>query len=334
MFGSGGLGNHGRTIPYTAGILTGPYGIRYGPNRNRIEAREGLYGTVTGAYNRNRITVLYGYGGDPYPAGESAAIRLSNPKLETRSSFGPADDELGDAFTRGILRHPDPAPAADAQRGQLHYEHEQRHRVARRHQRGDGRRGIPRFCCQPIPLLRPPPSPTRKTRRAASARRGRAYVPRAGHPPHASLSKHAVAMYDLRHEKEAQMYGIGVKEAWRFEEKHVSAHETRLHFRALLANGTRLAYGARALTRGGLPRLDFPSWALVGCAAGVVNTDKINGTYDAMRRSTCQKNRAGFSTMIMGDGNAVSNNFSKSAVVWTVLSQQSSVKAQKKTAQA
>ncbi|KAF8209754.1 hypothetical protein K438DRAFT_1753399 [Mycena galopus ATCC 62051] len=59
-------GNYGRKIPYTAGILTGPYGIRYGPNRNRIEGREGLYGTVTGAYNRNRITVLYGYGGDPY----------------------------------------------------------------------------------------------------------------------------------------------------------------------------------------------------------------------------------------------------------------------------
>jgi hypothetical protein len=56
-----------RILPYTAGFFTGPYGIRYGPNRNRIEAREGLYGTVTGAYNRNRITVLYGYGGDPYP---------------------------------------------------------------------------------------------------------------------------------------------------------------------------------------------------------------------------------------------------------------------------
>ncbi|KAF8209258.1 hypothetical protein K438DRAFT_2012479 [Mycena galopus ATCC 62051] len=64
-----------------------------------------------------------------------------------------------------------------------------------------------------------PPSPTRKTRRAG---RGRASVPRAGHPPHASLSKHEVAMYDLRHEKEAQMYGIGVKEAWCVEEKHVA----------------------------------------------------------------------------------------------------------------
>ncbi|KAF8171411.1 hypothetical protein K438DRAFT_1773253 [Mycena galopus ATCC 62051] len=38
---------------------------------------------------------------------------------------------------------------------------------------------------------------------------------------HASLSKYGVAMYDFRHEKEAQMYGIGVKEAWRVEEQHV-----------------------------------------------------------------------------------------------------------------
>ncbi|KAF8143919.1 hypothetical protein K438DRAFT_1993353 [Mycena galopus ATCC 62051] len=56
-----------------------------------------------------------------------------------------------------------------------------------------------------------PSSPMRKTRKVvggaawwrttpcsrASARRGRASVPRARHPPHASLSKHAVAMYDL-----------------------------------------------------------------------------------------------------------------------------------------
>ncbi|KAJ7658935.1 hypothetical protein B0H14DRAFT_2659256 [Mycena olivaceomarginata] len=34
-----------------AGFLTDPYGIRYGPNRNRIEAYEGLYGMVTVRYN-------------------------------------------------------------------------------------------------------------------------------------------------------------------------------------------------------------------------------------------------------------------------------------------
>ncbi|KAJ7238105.1 hypothetical protein B0H12DRAFT_1025951 [Mycena haematopus] len=155
---------------------------------------------------------------------------------------------------------------------------------------------------------------------------------------HGSLSKQAIAMYDLRHGKEAQTYGIGVKEVWRVhpekyapgkvihtlgwplprdtygggweyhmadglvsiglvigldyknpylepyrEFQRMKHHPT---FRALLADGERLAYGARTLTEGGLqslPRLHFPGGALVGCAAGVVNTAKIKGTHNAMR---------------------------------------------------
>ncbi|KAF8143922.1 hypothetical protein K438DRAFT_594561 [Mycena galopus ATCC 62051] len=57
------------------------------------------------------------------------------------------------------------------------------------------------------------------------------------------------------------------------------------HFHAFLAGGTRLAYGTRALTECGLQflaRLDFPGGALVGCAAGVVNTAKIKGTHNAI----------------------------------------------------
>ncbi|KAF8166913.1 hypothetical protein K438DRAFT_248793 [Mycena galopus ATCC 62051] len=39
---------------------------------------------------------------------------------------------------------------------------------------------------------------------------------------HGSLSKQAVVVYDLRHGKEAQTYGIGIKEVWRVEDgKHV-----------------------------------------------------------------------------------------------------------------
>ncbi|KAJ7270712.1 FAD/NAD-P-binding domain-containing protein [Mycena haematopus] len=155
---------------------------------------------------------------------------------------------------------------------------------------------------------------------------------------HGSLSKQAIAMYDLRHGKEAQTYGIGLKEVWRVrperytpgkvihtlgwplprdtygggweyhmadglvsiglvvgldyknpylepyrEFQRMKHHPT---FRALLADGERLAYGARTLTEGGLqslPRLHFPGGALIGCAAGVVNTAKIKGTHNAMR---------------------------------------------------
>ncbi|KAJ7117976.1 hypothetical protein C8R43DRAFT_934255 [Mycena crocata] len=172
---------------------------------------------------------------------------------------------------------------------------------------------------------------------------------------HGSLTKQAIALYDLRKGKEPQTYGIGVKEVWRVPEGRWKAGKVlhtlgwpltsfpsllspstwevgtygggweyhmgggmvsiglvvgldyknpwvepyrefqrmkhHPHFRALLSEGAdgkaeRLAYGARALTEGGLqslPRLDFPGGAIVGCAAGVVNTAKIKGTHNAMR---------------------------------------------------
>ncbi|KAJ7907085.1 FAD/NAD(P)-binding domain-containing protein [Mycena leptocephala] len=155
---------------------------------------------------------------------------------------------------------------------------------------------------------------------------------------HGSLSKQAIAMYGLREGKEAQTYGIGVKEVWRVSRRIIRRVRKVLHtlgwpldnstygggweyhmadglvsiglvvgldyknpwvepyqrmkhhphFRSLLSNGSaeRLAYGARALTEGGLqslPRLDFPGGAVIGCSAGVVNTAKIKGTHNAMR---------------------------------------------------
>ncbi|MDY8109999.1 electron transfer flavoprotein-ubiquinone oxidoreductase [Fulvimarina sp. 2208YS6-2-32] len=53
----------------------------------------------------------------------------------------------------------------------------------------------------------------------------------------------------------------------------------------LLAGGTRIAYGARAITEGGwqsVPRLDFPGGALIGCSAGFVNVPRIKGAHNAM----------------------------------------------------
>ncbi len=54
---------------------------------------------------------------------------------------------------------------------------------------------------------------------------------------------------------------------------------------ALLADGERLGYGARAITEGGyqsVPRLVFPGGALVGCAAGFVNVPRIKGSHNAI----------------------------------------------------
>ena len=53
-----------------------------------------------------------------------------------------------------------------------------------------------------------------------------------------------------------------------------------------LEGGKRVAYGARAITKGGfnaLPKMHFPGGLLVGCNAGTLNFAKIKGTHTAMK---------------------------------------------------
>jgi len=53
-----------------------------------------------------------------------------------------------------------------------------------------------------------------------------------------------------------------------------------------LEGGKRIAYGARAITEGGLqsiPKLFFPGGALIGCSAGFVNVPRIKGSHNAMK---------------------------------------------------
>ncbi len=54
----------------------------------------------------------------------------------------------------------------------------------------------------------------------------------------------------------------------------------------VLRGGRRIAYGARALNKGGLaslPRLAFPGGLLVGCAAGFLNGARLKGIHTAMK---------------------------------------------------
>jgi len=56
--------------------------------------------------------------------------------------------------------------------------------------------------------------------------------------------------------------------------------------RRYLEGGKRIAYGARAVNKGGLqslPRLVFPGGMLVGCDAGFLNTVKIKGAHTAIK---------------------------------------------------
>jgi electron-transferring-flavoprotein dehydrogenase len=54
---------------------------------------------------------------------------------------------------------------------------------------------------------------------------------------------------------------------------------------ALLKGGKRVAYGARAISEGGLqsiPKMVAPGVALLGCSAGLVNVPRIKGNHNAM----------------------------------------------------
>ncbi|MBX3498467.1 MAG: electron transfer flavoprotein-ubiquinone oxidoreductase [Alphaproteobacteria bacterium] len=62
--------------------------------------------------------------------------------------------------------------------------------------------------------------------------------------------------------------------------------KTHPDVRQYLEGGKRLAYGARAITEGGIqsiPKLTFPGGALIGCSAGFVNVPRIKGSHNAMK---------------------------------------------------
>jgi electron-transferring-flavoprotein dehydrogenase len=63
-------------------------------------------------------------------------------------------------------------------------------------------------------------------------------------------------------------------------------YKTHPHIRGFLEGGKRIAYGARAITAGGimsLPKLVFPGGALVGDEAGFLNASRIKGTHAAIK---------------------------------------------------
>ncbi|WP_369819950.1 NAD(P)/FAD-dependent oxidoreductase, partial [Oleiphilus sp. HI0079] len=53
-----------------------------------------------------------------------------------------------------------------------------------------------------------------------------------------------------------------------------------------LKDAKRVAYGARAISKGGynaLPKMTFPGGLLLGCDAGTLNSSKIKGSHTAMK---------------------------------------------------
>jgi len=83
--------------------------------------------------------------------------------------------------------------------------------------------------------------------------------------------------------------------------------------RSVLTGGRRIAYGARALNKGGLPslpKLTFPGGLLIGCAAGLLNGAKLKGSHTAMKSGVLAA-EAVFESLTRGEAGAELTAFSE-----------------------
>ncbi len=95
----------------------------------------------------------------------------------------------------------------------------------------------------------------------------------------------------LYHAENNQVY-IGLITDLNYSNPHLSPFEEFQRWKhhpevkKYLDGGSRLAYGARALAKGGfnsLPKMHFPGGLLIGCDAGTMNSVKIKGNHTAMK---------------------------------------------------
>ncbi len=95
-------------------------------------------------------------------------------------------------------------------------------------------------------------------------------------------------MYHMENRQVAVGYvvGLGYANPYLSPFEEFQRYKTHPAIRPFLEGGRRLAYGARAITAGGLqslPRLVFPGGLLVGDDAGFLNASRIKGTHTAMK---------------------------------------------------
>jgi electron-transferring-flavoprotein dehydrogenase len=120
------------------------------------------------------------------------------------------------------------------------------------------------------------------------------------------------------HAADSQVY-IGYVVHLDYDNPYLSPFEemqrwkTHKHMRKLLEGGTRIGFGARALTEGGwqsIPELAFPGGALMGCSAGFMNVPRIKGSHNAMW-SGIQTAEVVFEALTAGRGNDVLDDLSE-----------------------
>ncbi|HSG66975.1 MAG TPA: electron transfer flavoprotein-ubiquinone oxidoreductase [Gammaproteobacteria bacterium] len=105
------------------------------------------------------------------------------------------------------------------------------------------------------------------------------------------LDNHTEGGGFLYHADDRQVY-LGIVVALSYRNPYLSPFEELQRWkqhpliRQVIEGGERIAYGARALNKGGwqsVPRLSFPGGLLVGCEAGLLNGAKIKGIHTAMK---------------------------------------------------
>lgn len=80
--------------------------------------------------------------------------------------------------------------------------------------------------------------------------------------------------------------GLDYANPWLSPFDEFQRYKTHPAIRGAFEGGKRIAYGARAITAGGLlslPKLTFPGGVLVGCEAGFLNASRIKGSHAAIK---------------------------------------------------
>jgi len=95
----------------------------------------------------------------------------------------------------------------------------------------------------------------------------------------------------LYHAEDGQVYvgliiDLNYKNPYLNPFQEFQRYKTHPAIKAVLENGKRVSYGARAIAKGGyysLPKMTFPGGLMVGCNAGTLNFAKIKGNHTAMK---------------------------------------------------
>jgi len=80
--------------------------------------------------------------------------------------------------------------------------------------------------------------------------------------------------------------GLDYANPWLSPFDEFQRYKTHPAIRGTFEGGKRIAYGARAITAGGLlslPKLVFPGGAMMGCEAGFLNASRIKGSHAAIK---------------------------------------------------